>query len=102
MCAAAPHRPAPVLIDSAIKVSGFTQPRNEHATPYRVINYHTCNSCWNDPLAAYDRHDFVTCPRHKDTPRQFECTRLITAEQVIATIKRIRGFSSGRCRAAET
>jgi hypothetical protein len=38
----------------------------------------------------------------RNTPRQFECTRLITAEQVIATIKRIRGFSSGRCRAAET
>jgi hypothetical protein len=43
-----------------------------------------------------------SCPRHKDMPRQFECTRLITAEQVIATIKRIRGFSSVRCRAAET
>jgi hypothetical protein len=59
MCAAVPHRPAPALIDSAIKISGFTQPRNEHVTPYRVINYHTCNSCWNDPPAAYDRHDFV-------------------------------------------
>jgi hypothetical protein len=29
----------------------------------------------------------LSCPRHKDMPRQFECTRLITAEQVIATIK---------------
>ena len=75
-----------------VMISGFTHPRNEFATPYRVINYHTCNSCWNDPLAPFDRHDFFTCPRHKDTPRQFECTRLITAEQVIATIKRIPGF----------
>ena len=74
-------------------ISGFTHPRNEFATPYRVINYHTCNSCWNDPLAGFDRHDFFSCPRHKDTARQFKCTWLITAEQVIATIKRIPAFA---------
>ena len=81
-----------------VMISGFTHPRNEFATPYRVINYHTCNSCWNDPLAGFDRHDFFTCPRHKDSPRQFECTRLITSEQVIATIKRIPGFGSVQAR----
>ena len=32
-----------------VMISGFTHPLNEFATPYRVINYHTCNSCWNDP-----------------------------------------------------
>jgi hypothetical protein len=31
-------------------------------------------------------------PRHANTPRQFECTRLITAEQVKQTIRRIPGF----------
>ena len=31
-------------------------------------------------------------PRHKDTPRQFECTRLITAEQVKSVLKHIPGF----------
>ena len=77
-----------------VMISGVTHPTNEFATPYRVINYHACNSCWNDPLAAFDRFDFMTCPRHKDTPRQFECTRLITAEHVNATIKRIPGFGS--------
>src|SRR5262249_36782985 len=51
-----------------------------------------CNSCWNDPLAAFDRTDFLTCPRHRDTPRQFECTRLITADQVKAVIKTIPSF----------
>jgi autotransporter strand-loop-strand O-heptosyltransferase len=83
-----------------VMISGFTHPRNEFATPYRVINYHTCNSCWNDPLAGFDRQDFFSCPHHKDTPRQFECTRLITAEQVIATIKRIPGFGRGVSRKA--
>jgi len=75
-----------------VMISGFTHPRNEFSTPYRVINYHTCNSCWNDPLVSYNRHDFFTCPRHKDTPRQFECTRLITADQVKAAIRIIPGF----------
>jgi len=76
-----------------VLISGFTHPRNEFATPYRVINFHTCNSCWNDPLLPHVAGDFLRCPRHKDTPRQFECTRLITAEQVKAVIRRIPGFA---------
>ncbi|WP_232243382.1 autotransporter strand-loop-strand O-heptosyltransferase [Paraburkholderia sp. SOS3] len=75
-----------------VMISGFTHPTNEFDTPYRVINYHTCNSCWNDVRVQFDHHDFLWCPRHANTPRQFECTRLITAEQVIGTIRRIPGF----------
>jgi autotransporter strand-loop-strand O-heptosyltransferase len=75
-----------------VMISGFTHPTNEFATPYRVINYHTCNSCWNDPHERFDHKNFLWCPRHKDTPRQFECTRLITAEHVKAVIKTIPGF----------
>ena len=75
-----------------VLISGFTHPTNEFSTPYRVINYHTCNSCWNDPALRFDHKDFMWCPRHKDTPRQFECTRLITVEQVKAVIARIPGF----------
>jgi autotransporter strand-loop-strand O-heptosyltransferase len=75
-----------------VMISGFTHPTNEFATPYRVINYHTCNSCWNDPKYRFDHHDFLWCPRHAGTPRQFECTRLITPEQVKAAIRRIPGF----------
>lgn len=77
-----------------VLISGFTHPLNEFATPYRIINYHTCNSCWNDPLLPQEAGDFVRCPRHQNTPRQFECTRLITADQVKATIRRIPGFAS--------
>ena len=60
-------------------ISGFTHPTNEFATPYRVINWHACNSCWNDVRHRFDHKDFLWCPRHAGTPRQFECTRLITA-----------------------
>jgi autotransporter strand-loop-strand O-heptosyltransferase len=75
-----------------VMISGFTHPTNEFETPYRVINYHACNSCWNDVRVRFDHKDFLWCPRHKDTPRQFECTRLITAEQVKAMLRTIPGF----------
>jgi autotransporter strand-loop-strand O-heptosyltransferase len=75
-----------------VLISGFTHPLNEFATPYRIVNYHTCNSCWNDPHLRFDHKDFLWCPRHKDTPRQFECTRLITVDHVKSTIERIPGF----------
>jgi autotransporter strand-loop-strand O-heptosyltransferase len=77
-----------------VLISGFTHPSNEFTTPYRVINYHACNSCWNDIRLRFDHNDFLWCPRHKDTPRQFECTRLISSEQVKAMLQRIPGFGT--------
>jgi autotransporter strand-loop-strand O-heptosyltransferase len=75
-----------------VLISGFTHPLNEFATPYRIINYHACNSCFNDVRLPFGHHDFLWCPRHGGTPRQFECTRLITAEHVKSVIRRIPGF----------
>ena len=77
-----------------VLISGFSHPTTEFYTPYRLINYHTCNGCWNDVRVRFDHKDFLWCPRHKDTPRQFECTRLITAEAVKAMIKKIPTFKS--------
>ena len=81
-----------------VMISGFTHPTNEFATPYRVINYHTCHSCWNDMRIDFDHYDFLWCPRHKGTDRHFECTRLISAEQVITTIKKTPAFQPGEKR----
>jgi autotransporter strand-loop-strand O-heptosyltransferase len=72
----------------AVVISGFTHPTNEFSTPFRVINWHTCNSCWNDPAVRFKHDDFMWCPRHKDTPRHFECTKLITGAHVTAVIDR--------------
>ena len=77
-----------------VMISGFTHPLNEFTTPYRVVNYHACNSCWNDVRHRFDHADFLWCPRHKDTPRQFECTRLITADYVKSILRQIPGFRS--------
>ena len=85
-----------------VMISGLTHPLNEFATPYRVINYHTCNSCWNDPHLRFDHKDFLWCPRHKDTPRQFECTRLITVDHVKSAIQSIPGFGAYRNKAADS
>lgn len=79
-----------------VMISGFTHPTNEFQTPYRIINYHVCNSCWNDVRVRFDHHDFMWCPRHKGTPRQFECSRLIQAKQVIDAIKAISASQTTR------
>jgi autotransporter strand-loop-strand O-heptosyltransferase len=75
-----------------VLISGFTHPISEFHTPYRVINYNICNSCWNDPRLHFDRHDFMWCPRHAGTPRQFECSKHITPAQVKAVLHTIPGF----------
>jgi autotransporter strand-loop-strand O-heptosyltransferase len=76
-----------------VLISGFTHPTNEFHTPYRVINYHACNSCWNDVRVLFDHKDYLWCPRHANTPRQLECTRLITAQAVKDVIRQIPQFS---------
>ncbi|MDT8903526.1 autotransporter strand-loop-strand O-heptosyltransferase [Anaeroselena agilis] len=72
-----------------VMISGFSLPYMEFYTPYRVINYHVCNGCFTDSSVEFVHNDFAWCPRHKDTDRQFECTRAIAAEQVNATIDRL-------------
>ena len=69
-----------------LMISGFTHPSNEFTTPWRVHNWHACNSCWNDPKLRFDHKDFLWCPRQAGTPRQFECTRLITTEHVVGVM----------------
>jgi autotransporter strand-loop-strand O-heptosyltransferase len=75
-----------------VMISGFTHPITEFKNPYRVINFNVCNSCWNDAEFRFDQGDYLGCPRHRDTPRQYECSRLITADQVKQAIRRIPGF----------
>nr|WP_025840496.1 autotransporter strand-loop-strand O-heptosyltransferase [Asaia platycodi] len=67
-----------------VMISGFTHPLNEFETPYRVFNPHVCNSCWHDVRTPFEHSNLLFCPRHQNTPRHFECTRLISAEHVIS------------------
>jgi autotransporter strand-loop-strand O-heptosyltransferase len=70
-----------------VMISGFSHPMTEFQTPYRVFNFSGCGGCWNDPRNRFDVEDRLWCPRHAGTERQFECTRLIPAEQVIRTLR---------------
>ena len=72
-----------------VLISGFSLPTCEFHTPYRVVNTHGCFGCWDDINVQFDHHDFLWCPRHKGTERQYECTRLITGKQVIGHIERL-------------
>jgi autotransporter strand-loop-strand O-heptosyltransferase len=72
-----------------VMISGFSLPICEFDTPYRVYSTHGCNGCWDDMTLAFDHKDYLWCPRHKGTDRQFECTRLITGKQVIGHIERL-------------
>ncbi|RUS67342.1 Glycosyltransferase TibC [Saezia sanguinis] len=72
-----------------VLISGFTLPTCEFKTPYRVYSTHGCMGCWDDINLNFDHKDFFWCPRLKGTERQYECTRLITGQQVIGHIDRL-------------
>lgn len=72
-----------------VLISGFSLPGCEFSTPYRVINTHVCNGCWDDCSINFDHKDYLWCPRHKGSERQFECTRFITGKQVIGHIRQL-------------
>ena len=73
-----------------VMISGFTHPTNEFETPYRIINWESCNSCWNDRRIKWASDDFWWCPSHKGTAREYECSKTITGKQVINAIERLR------------
>ena len=70
------------LNKKVILISGFSKKFAEFNTPYRIINESVCNGCWNNPKHSFNGGDWNWCPEHKDTPRQFECSKQITFEMV--------------------
>ena len=71
-----------------ILISGITASWCEFDTPYRIINRLVCNSCHNDTTLQWPQ--FELCPYHKNTPRAYECSRSISARQVIEVINELR------------
>lgn len=68
-----------------LMVSGFSSEWTEFSSKMtRIINKDVCNSCFNNH--KLDAGDWDWCPSHKDTPRQFECTKKISPEIVIEGI----------------
>ena len=74
-----------------VMISGFTLDGSEFPTPYRVTNFHFCHGCWNDSNLFFDMKVPVWCPRHVGTPREIECTKVISPDMVERAIDRIPG-----------
>ena len=74
-------------------ISNFTEDWNEMDLSLpdykRITNKSVCHGCWNRVKIDFDfdQDDWYWCPRHKDTPRQFECHTSITPEMVFDEIK---------------
>lgn len=64
-----------------IVISGFSEPYTEEYD-YRVYPNNTeCTGCFNK--YKLDAGDWNWCPVHKNTSRQFECSKNINSQQVI-------------------
>jgi autotransporter strand-loop-strand O-heptosyltransferase len=71
-----------------ILISGFTDENLEPTKDVvRIANKDVCYNCWG--RFEFDPGDWNWCPEHKDTQRQFECSKNISADNVIKEINRI-------------
>lgn len=73
-----------------IMIANFTNEEHEFTSNcYRVVNKNVCNSCWNSEKFKFDKSDWNWCPLHKNTERQFECSKLITPSMVMEQVFKI-------------
>ena len=74
-----------------ILISGFSEPYTEMTDDnvHRVYcdDASICHGCFN--RMRLNQEDWNWCPMHKGTERQFECTKTITSQRLIETIKNI-------------
>ena len=70
-----------------ILISGFSYPYSEFQDCVRLSPEDTslCRGCFNREWL--NPGDWEWCPDHKDTPRQFECSKSITPSRVIKSIQ---------------
>ena len=73
-------------------ISGFTQPLTEMEDCNRIFtpSPETCNGCFS--YHRLNPSDWEWCPEHKDTFRQFECTKSILPLTVINSINKQLGI----------
>jgi len=69
-----------------VMIANFTQSNHEFEC-IRVEKKDVCHGCWNNPKFRFNRGDWNWCPEHEDTPRQHECHRSISANDVISICK---------------
>jgi autotransporter strand-loop-strand O-heptosyltransferase len=80
---------AHALGKKVVMISGVTTPDNEFTEDcIRIHRDDVCNSCFNNPEEhKFDPGNWLWCPVHQNTGRRFECTKRISAKQVMDRIK---------------
>lgn len=69
-------------------ISGFSDPVSEMQDCIRIgAPKGSCTGCFN--RVWLNPGDWNWCPDHKNTPRQYECTKKITSDMVITELKKI-------------
>lgn len=76
-----------------VRISGICAPWGEFETPFNVQCRHSCHGCWNDTRYEFDHKDFMWCPRHKGTQREYECTKAIGPGMVLDMLRRVPGMA---------
>jgi autotransporter strand-loop-strand O-heptosyltransferase len=64
-------------------ISNFTEANHEFDC-IRIDNRNVCNGCWNNPKFRFNKGDWNYCPEHEDTPRQHECHKSISVNDVLS------------------
>ena len=86
---------AHALGKKVVMISNFTEDWNEFDLSLddyiRITNKSVCHGCWNKVNVehTFNKNDWYWCPLHKDTERQFECHKSITADMVINQIQHL-------------
>jgi autotransporter strand-loop-strand O-heptosyltransferase len=72
-----------------VMISGVTTVDNEFTKDcIRLHRTDVCNSCFNKPHEyIFNSGDWLWCPEHKGTSRAFECTKKISAKQVMDALR---------------
>ena len=71
-----------------VVIANFSDIHHEFTTnTIRIHNHNVCNSCWSNPNFVFDKGDWNWCPIHKNTPRQHECQKSITPQDVTLNLK---------------
>jgi len=71
-----------------VMISNFTTEDHEfQENCTRITNKEVCNGCWNNPVFKFNKGDWNWCPENENTPRQFECHKSISVNDVAMVVK---------------
>ena len=71
-----------------VMISNFTTSDHEFQDNCtRITNPEVCNGCWNNPMFRFNKGDWDWCPENENTPRQFECHKSISVDDVTVVLK---------------